>query len=126
MDSESRSKQMTSYKVNQNIKIGLILGILQFTVYFSGYDHLIRLGSFRAHHFLELPAFYYIGYGFSEFFHDQRGSNRNSMITCLVIYVFNILVYPRGLSASTIIAALIVSSPYLIGVIHHLNKAKQT
>ena len=107
------------YRVNRNLKLGLILGVLQFLVYFSGYDNVIQLGPFVAHHFLELPAFFFIGVGFSEFFHDLGWSQTLSQIASLVIYVSNIIVTTVGRSIGSVVAAFIVSSPYLVGFYYH-------
>ena len=107
------------FHVNRNLRIGLVLGVLQFMVYFSGYDHMVRVGPFVTHHFLELPAFFFIGSGFSEFFHDLGWSSARSQVVGLLIYVSNILVTTYWLSVVSVAAAFIVSSPYLAGFTHH-------
>ena len=108
--------------INSYMKTGFILGILQFLVFFSGYDHIIKVGPFRTHHFIELPAFYYLGRGFTQFFQDNGLNNRNTILATLLVYIFNILVNPRGFAWSTILAALIVSFPYFIGAIQQIDK----
>ena len=110
---------LSRLKINQNLKIGLLLGVLQFIVYFSGYDHLLRVGPFVAHHFIELPAFYIMGMGFSEVFHDLEWTSVNSQVANLVIFVSNIFLTTIGYGAVSIVAAFIVSSPYLVGFYYH-------
>jgi len=106
------------YRVNRFLKVGFVLGVLQFLVFFSGWDHLIELGPFRAHHFIELPAFYLQGHDFVIFFHNLQWNNRNALLGALGVYLFNILVNPLGLDSSAILAATIVSFPYLVGAAH--------
>jgi len=77
-----------------------------------------RWGPFRAHHFIELPAFYLQGRGFVIFFHDLEWNNMNALFGALGVYLFNILVNPQGLDSSAILAAIIVSFPYLLGAAH--------
>ena len=110
---------LSRLKINQNLKIGLVLGVLQFIVYFSGYDHLLSVGPFVAHHFIELPAFYIMGMGFSEVFHDLEWTSVNSQVANLVIFVSNIFLTTIGYGAVSIVAAFIVSSPYLVGFYYH-------
>ena len=76
---------------------------------------MVEVGPFRAHHFIELPAFYLLGRGFVMFFHDLEWSNRNALLGALGVYLFNILINPQGLDSSAILAAIIVSFPYLVG-----------
>jgi len=58
------------FKINRYLKVGFILGILQFLIYLVGYDHFLKLGPFVTHHFVELPTFFILDMGFSEFFAD--------------------------------------------------------
>ncbi|MFH2112397.1 MAG: hypothetical protein ABIJ47_14195 [Candidatus Bathyarchaeota archaeon] len=113
------TRRWTGYRVNLNLKVGLVLGVLQFIVFFSKYDHIVQVGPFVAHHFLELPAFFFIGSGFSEFFYDLGWSSAKSQIGGLAIYFFNTLVTTRGLGTLSLVAALIVSCPYLFGFYYH-------
>jgi hypothetical protein len=78
-----------------------MLGVLQFIVYFSGYDYVLRLGPFVAHHFLELPAFFFIGWGFSEFFSDLRCSSTVAQFLNILIFLSNIAVSAYGQARAT-------------------------
>jgi len=110
------------YQVNQYLKVGLFLGLLQFLVFFSGWDHLVKVGPYRAHHFIELPAFYFLGRGFIIFFHDLGCNNRNTLLGALGVYLFTILVNPQGWGLYTMLAAIIVSFPYLVGAAQQIAK----
>lgn len=107
------------FKVNRYLKVGFILGILQFLIYLAGYDYILRLGPFVTHHFFELPAFFILGMGFSELFADLGFSSVVSQILNVLMFVLNILIGPGGKSRSSLYAAYIVSSPELIGFYFH-------
>jgi len=59
-----------------------------------------------------------LGRGFVIFFHDLQWNNRNALLGALGFYLFNILVNPQGLDSSAILAAIIVSFPYVVGAAH--------
>ena len=115
----SYTKTKGKIHVNRNLRIGLVLGVLQFIVYFSGYDYVLRLGPFVAHHFLELPAFFFIGWGFSEFFSDLRCSSTVAQFLNVLIFLSNIAVSAYGQGLSGKIAAFKVSFPEIIGFYYH-------
>ena len=107
------------FTVNRYIKTGFILGVLQFLIFYSGYDYLLHLGPFVAHHFIELPAFFMLGRGFSRFFADHNLSSLVSQILNLLIFVLNLVVAPGGMSFSGMLVGFIVSFPELIGFYSH-------
>jgi len=107
------------FKVNRYLKIGFILGIMQFLIYLSGYDHILRLGPFVTHHFFELPAFFILGMGFSKFFTDLRFSSTKAQILNILMFVLNIFIGPSSRSVSSVYASYIVSFPELIGFYFH-------
>jgi len=98
------------YRVNRFLKVGFVLGVLQFLVFLSGWDHLIEVGPFREHRFIELPAFYLLGRGFVTFFHDLGWNDRAALLGVLEVYLFNVLVSPQGLDSSAILAELLCLS----------------
>jgi len=98
------------YRVNRFLKVGFVLGVLQFLVFLSGWDHLIEVGPFREHRFIELPAFYLLGRGFVMFFHGLEWNDRAALLGVLEVYLFNILVTPQGLDSSAILAELLCLS----------------
>jgi len=107
------------FKVNRCLQVGFILGILQFLIYLSGYDHILRVGPFVTHHFIELPSFFILGMGFSKFFADSGFSSVVSQILNVLIFLFNIFIGPGGRDRSSLIASYIVSFPELIGFYFH-------
>ena len=111
--SEEQGKKL--FRVNRYLKIGFILGILQFLIYLSGYDQVLRLGPFVAHHFVELPAFFILGMGFAQFFNDLNFSFMKSQILNILMITMNIFIGPGSKSASGLYASYIVSFPELIG-----------
>jgi len=63
-----------------------------------------------------------LGRGFVIFFHDLEWNNRNTLLGALGVYLFTILVNPQGWGPSTILAAIIVSFPYLVGAAQQIAK----
>lgn len=117
-------KYIQRLKINNYIIFALVLGVLQFLVYFSGYDHLLTWGPFVAHHFIELPAFYVFGFGFSVLLLEMKFSSLQAQIINLFFFILTLIPFFGG-SFNGILASFIVSNPWLIGFyVHRLTSSR--
>ena len=104
--------------INNYLKLAFFLGIFQFIIYFSGFDYLLRLGPFVTHHFFELPAFHFFGYGLSICFKEMELSSQQSNGINIILFVLTILPFYGG-NITTMKASFIVSTPWLVGFYYH-------
>ena len=105
-------------RINNYLKLGFTLGVLQFSVYLFGFDHILTWGPFVTHHFIELPAFFILGVGFSVLFYDMKFSSIQAQRINLVIFVLNLFPFSGG-DLSGVLASFLVSMPELIGFYYH-------
>ena len=78
---------------------GIILGIVQFLIFYFGLDHLVTLGPYVTHHFIELFAFGFIGYGLFECFDKLKFDRKQGEILVLVGYCMMLLLPGRDFKA---------------------------
>lgn len=87
-------------------------------MFLSGYDYLLTWGPFVAHHFIELPAFYVIGVGFSVLFYDMEFTNFQAQGLNILLFTLNLFSFSKG-DINRMLAAFIVSVPEVIGFYYH-------
>lgn len=135
LDNKRLTKSSNSFRMYLNrirlniyLRLGFVLGIIQFLVYLSRFDNLLTLGPFVTHHFIELPAFYCFGVGFSILFYDMEFTHIQAYGLNFLIFTLNIFQF-SGVDLNGILAAFIVSMPELIGFFYHrcmtLNQGKK-
>jgi hypothetical protein len=105
-------------RINNYLKLGSAFGILQFLVFLLEFDYLLTWGPFVAHHFIELPAFFTIGVGFSILYYDMKLSSTQAQVLNQIIFTLNLFPFSSG-DLNGVVASFLVSSPELLGFYYH-------
>ena len=94
-------------KINAYLIIGFVLFVFQFGIYLSSYDTLFSYGPWRTHHLFELPGFYFMGYGFSMFFEENKIWRGKEELLTLGLYFGNL--YLSYILLGNVLASFLVT-----------------